>query len=57
MPTDEPARRCILIIEDDELNQKLMRDVLDAHGFITFVTGIPETGIEVARAYRPDQFF
>jgi two-component system cell cycle response regulator DivK len=54
MPADETARRCILVIEDDALNQKLVRDVLHFHGFTTLVTGLPEAGIDMARAHRPD---
>jgi two-component system, cell cycle response regulator DivK len=54
MPAYEPARRCILIIEDDALNQKLIREVLDFHGYTTLVTGIPEAGIDMALAHRPD---
>jgi two-component system cell cycle response regulator DivK len=54
MPTDEPARRCILIVEDDEMSQRLMRDVLNFHGYQTLITELPETAIEMALAHLPD---
>ena len=48
------AAKRILIVEDNELNLKLFRDLLGAHGFETFET---KDGLNVptlAREVRPD---
>lgn len=49
-----PANKRILIVEDNELNLKLFRDLLEAHGFDTLFT---RDGLEVlalARQHNPD---
>ena len=48
------AGRLILVVEDNEKNLKLVRDVLEFHGFrvVAAVTG--EAGVEMARAQLPD---
>ena len=43
----------ILIVEDNERNAKLLRDVLGAKGYPTFETITAEEGLEVAREQRP----
>ena len=47
------ARR-ILIVEDNERNLKLARDVLQFHGFHTLEAETGEDGIAVAREHLPD---
>jgi two-component system cell cycle response regulator DivK len=44
----------ILIIEDNEKNMKLVRDVLQVKGYQTLEAGSAEDGIALARARRPD---
>jgi len=44
----------ILIIEDNERNLKLVRDVLRVKGFDTIEAGTAEDGIELAGQRRPD---
>jgi two-component system cell cycle response regulator DivK len=44
----------ILIIEDNEKNMKLVRDVLQVKGYQTLEAGSAEDGIVLARARRPD---
>src|SRR4249919_2337804 len=44
----------ILIVEDNERNLKLVRDVLDHLGYRTLEASDAESGIELARAHRPD---
>ncbi len=44
----------ILIVEDNPLNAKLVRDVLDARGYRVLETTTAEEGIELARRDRPD---
>jgi two-component system cell cycle response regulator DivK len=48
------AAKRVLIVEDNELNMKLLRDVLDAYGYGTVTTGEGEAALPLARATRPD---
>ena len=43
----------ILIIEDNEKNRKLLRDVLNAKGYRTLESETAEQGIEIARESHP----
>jgi len=43
----------ILIVEDNEKNLKLVRDVLQAKGYATLEAGTAEQGLELARANKP----
>jgi len=42
----------ILIVEDNELNRKLVRDVLQAKGYKTLETETAEEGLRLAREHR-----
>jgi two-component system cell cycle response regulator DivK len=58
MPAAEPPRSAakrILVVEDNELNMKLLNDVLEAHGYEVISTGRGEVAIEWAEQYRPDR--
>ena len=44
----------ILIVEDNEKNLKLVRDVLQVKGFSTLEAGTAEDGITLAREHKPD---
>jgi two-component system cell cycle response regulator DivK len=44
----------VLVIEDDERNRKLARDVLGAAGFLTLETATAAEGIALAREHVPD---
>jgi two-component system cell cycle response regulator DivK len=44
----------ILIVEDNEKNLKLVRDVLQVKGYETIEAGTAEDGIRLARERRPD---
>lgn len=44
----------VLIVDDDERNAKLARDVLEAAGLATLVAGTAEAGIELACTRSPD---
>ncbi len=44
----------VLVIEDNALNLKLVRDVLGHAGYRVLVAGDAERGIAMARAERPD---
>jgi two-component system cell cycle response regulator DivK len=49
----ESAKR-VLIVEDNELNMKLFRDLLEAHGYVTFQSPDGQDALEKARSVRPD---
>ena len=44
----------ILIVEDNDKNLKLVRDVLQVKGYRTIEAGTAEEGIELAREQKPD---
>ena len=44
----------VLIVEDNEKNMKLVRDVLQVKGYRTLEAGSAEDGIALARAHNPD---
>jgi two-component system cell cycle response regulator DivK len=44
----------ILIVEDNDKNLKLVRDVLQVKGFSTLEAGTAEDGITLARESKPD---
>jgi two-component system, cell cycle response regulator DivK len=48
------AAKRILIVEDNELNMKLLNDLLEAHGYDVLSTGRGAVAIEWARQYHPD---
>lgn len=47
------AGELILIIEDNEMNRKLSRDVLEVRGYRTLETNTGEEGIRLAREHEP----
>src|SRR5712671_3451577 len=49
-----PAPKRILIVEDNELNMKLLHDVLEAHGYATITTRQGVAALPLARENRPD---
>ena len=44
----------VLIVEDNERNLKLVRDVLQVKGFTTIEAGTAEDGIKLAAERKPD---
>lgn len=44
----------ILIVEDNELNMKLFRDLLEAHGYETLHTREGLSALDLAREHHPD---
>ena len=44
-----PAAKRILVVEDNELNMKLLNDVLEAHGYEVLSTGRGRVAVEWAR--------
>ena len=47
------ANELILIVEDNDKNRKLVRDVLQAQGYATIETETGEEGIRLARERQP----
>ena len=47
------AGELILIIEDDERSRKLLRDVLEFHGYRTIEASTGEDGLDLARGEMP----
>ena len=57
MSSNEPQRSApkrILIVEDNELNMKLLNDVLEAYGYDISKTASGAAVLELARQHRPD---
>jgi two-component system cell cycle response regulator DivK len=52
--TVAPTGRLILIVEDNEKNLKLARDVLQFSGFQTLEAGSGEVAVGIARQHHPD---
>lgn len=52
-PIQSPEGRLILIVEDNELNMRLLNDVLEAHGYAIIKAGTGEEAIDLARRERP----
>jgi len=46
--------KTVMIVEDNELNMKLFRDLIEAHGYRTVQTRSGLTAMELARETRPD---
>lgn len=47
-------QRTILVVEDNPMNLKLARDVLEATGYRVIAAGTGEHGVTLAGAERPD---
>jgi two-component system cell cycle response regulator DivK len=48
------ATKLILIVEDNALNLKLLRDVLEVHGYGTIATGYGRAALPLAREHQPE---
>jgi CheY-like chemotaxis protein len=44
----------VLIVDDNEQNTELVRDVLQVYGFRTLEASTAQNGVDLARAHRPD---
>ena len=52
--TADAKQRTVLIVEDNELNMKLFRDLLAAYGYATIETRRGMDALDLARQHRPD---
>ena len=48
------APKRILIVEDNDLNMRLLKDVLEAHGYCVAGVGEGEPALEIVRRFHPD---
>jgi two-component system cell cycle response regulator DivK len=46
--------KTVLIVEDNELNLKLLKDVLEYHGYTILAIDLGEPVLGLARQHRPD---
>lgn len=53
-PGGNSTGKCVLIVEDNELNMKLFHDLLEAHGYATLQTKDGMEALKLAREHRPD---
>ena len=53
-PANGTMHKTVLIVEDNELNMKLFRDLLEAHGYNTLQTRNGIEALSLARSHRPD---
>jgi len=49
-----PPSKTILLVEDHELNVKLIKDVLEYQGYTIVVSGLGASTLDLAREHRPD---
>ncbi len=54
MTEDLHRKKLVMIVEDNELNLKLFRDLLEAHGYATAHTSNGFEVLDMARTNRPD---
>lgn len=52
-PVPRASGQTVLIVEDNELNMKLFRDILAAHGYATIQTRNGLEALELARLHHP----
>lgn len=52
--SQHPPPKQVLIIEDNELNLKLLNDILEVHGYATIVTRNGAAALDLARQHHPD---
>jgi two-component system cell cycle response regulator DivK len=50
----KPAAKVVLIVEDNELNRRLLHDVLEAHGYAILSADRGGVAVEMARQHHPD---
>jgi two-component system, cell cycle response regulator DivK len=52
-PSD-PAPKTVLVVEDNELNLKLLNDLLEYQGYNVIATRLGEPALGLAQQYQPD---
>ena len=49
-----PKPKTVLVVEDNELNLKLLNDLLEYQGYAVIATRLGEPALWLARQYQPD---
>src|SRR4030088_1127212 len=52
--SSHPFQKTMLIVEDNQLSQKLLTDILEYHGYLILKTELGEAALGLARQHRPD---
>jgi len=53
-PSNPSVQKTVLVVEDNDLNLKLLHDLLEFHGYTVFTTRLGEAALELARQHKPD---
>jgi two-component system cell cycle response regulator DivK len=53
-PSNPSVPKTVLVVEDNELNLKLLNDLLEYHGYTVITTRLGEEALGLARQYKPD---
>jgi two-component system cell cycle response regulator DivK len=53
-PSNPYVQKTVLVVEDNDLNSKLLNDLLEYHGYIVVTTRLGEPSLELARRHKPD---
>ena len=53
-PSPHPGAKRVLIVEDNELNLKLLHGILEYQGYTVFTTRLGEPALELARQHSPN---
>ena len=52
--TSHTAPKTVLVVEDNELNLKLLKDLLEYQGYRVITTRLGKPALGLARQYKPD---
>ena len=52
--TSDPAPKTVLVVEDNELNLKLLKDLLEYQAYRVITTRLGQPALGLARQYKPD---
>ena len=53
-PSNPSVQKTVLVVEDNDLNSKLLNDILEYHGYTVVTTRLGEAALELARRHKPD---
>jgi two-component system, cell cycle response regulator DivK len=53
-PSNPSAQKTLLVVEDNDLNSKLLNDLLQYQGYTVVTTRFGEAALVLARRYKPD---
>ncbi len=53
-PSNPSVQKTVLVVEDNDLNSRLLNDLLQYQGYTVVTTRFGEAALELARRYKPD---